>query len=781
MVTGHVYESTTRLALPGVTIVVNGTNFGTTSNEDGTFRLALPTGIHALRFSFVGYEAHLDSVQITQDEPFDLTVYMNPTVIELGDVVVEDRGMQGAGIQQLSPEDVQSMPTPFKGFQALAVLPGVASSNELSNQYSVRGGGFNENLLFLNGFEIHMPFRPRQGEQEGLGLLNPDLARRITLHTGGFSARYGGKISSSLDIEYGAADSLSTSASISLLDASVAATATSGPVKWIIGARKAQARRFFSTQELKGNYHPDYTDVQSLLQFALTNTHTLELIGVWADHSFALDPRSRRTYFGTVSASGGESDLRSVWIRYGDDSQEQDGYTTQLAGLRLSSALSTKWLFEHDAAVFRTRETEQYDLVGNTIIYDVVTGPDGENAMIPRGNAIQEDRANNEVSVSTYTGQGRYILLSSRHAAEIGWHIRRLDFEDRIQERSTVQGRNLEGDPVSIVVDSVLGTVEFSESQLGFHAQDAIQLSPRLLLTSGLRADYFSFNDEWVWSPRLSMNYDASELLTLAGAIGVYYQTPTYRELRGSPAAGTVEIEALNRDIRSQRSLQFVGGGELFIPTRRIYIRAEAYLKSISDVISYSVENVRINYSGKNDAEARVYGIDLQARGEIVPGMESWINYGLLVARERFLTEYSTVNNEGWIPRPTDQRHSIALYIQDYIPTDTSWKLHIRALFGSGLPYTPPEEGKQVGSVVTQIPGRRLAGRYPSFRRMDFGATKQISFSGFTVDLTAELLNIFDITNTVAYNWVPNVEGIWQRIPTRLTPRTLNVRIRAFL
>jgi len=781
LVTGEVYESTTRKPLPGVTIVVDGTNFGTTTTADGRYRLHLPTGRHALRFSFVGYAQRIDSVLIARDEAYELTISLAPTVIEMGPVLIEDASVQGAGIQQIAPEDVQAMPTPFKGFQALAALPGVASSNELSNQYSVRGGGFNENLFFLNGFEIHMPFRPRQGEQEGLGLLNPDLARRITLHTGGFPARYGGKISSSLGIEYAAADSLRASVSISMLDATATATATHGPLKWLLGARKAQARRFFSTQELKGNYQPDYTDVQGLLRYTLSQNHTLEFIGVWADHSFALDPRSRRTYYGTVSSSDGESDLRSVWIRYSDRSQEQDGYTTQLAGLRLSSVFAQKWLFEHDFAVFRTHETEQYNLIGNAIIYDVVTGPDGENAMIPRGNAAQEDHADNRVSVASYTGKGRYTLLTRRHAAEIGWQVRRLRFDDHIQESSTVEGQNINGELVRIVVDSVRGTVQFSESQLGLHTQDAIQFSAALLVTAGLRADYFSFNDEWVWSPRLSMNLKASDQLTLVGALGIYHQAPTYRELRGKPSAGTVQIEDLNRDLRSQRSLQLVLGGELFMPIRRLYIRAEGYYKRLTDVISYSVENVRINYSGKNDARGRVFGMDLQARGEIVPGMESWINYSLLVARERFLPEYITPNRTGWIPRPTDQRHSVALYVQDYIPTDTSWKLHMRALFGSGLPYTPPEPGKQVGSVVTQVPGQRLASRYPAFRRMDFGVTKEIAFPLLNIALTAELLNIFDITNTVAYNWVPNADGIWQRVPTRLTPRTINVRLRATL
>ena len=776
-VTGSVHDASTQEPLPGVTILVQGTNFGTATELDGQYRLQLPVGRYALRFSFVGYASHSDSVTVTRDTPATLAVTLVPAPIAMDPVTVEETTLPDVGVQQLDPEQVRNIPTPFKGFQALASLPGVASSNELSNQYSVRGGGFNENLIFLNGFEIYMPFRPRQGEQEGLGLLNPDLARRITLYTGGFPARYGGKISSSLDILYAAADSFQASASISLLDASLTASGTHRRVGWLLGVRKAQARRFFSTQELKGNYQPDYTDVQGLLRYEVSRNHTLELIGVWANHDFALDPRSRRTYYGTVAGSGGTADLKSVWVRFDDRSQERDGYTTTFAGVRLESSLSPRFQITHDLSLFQTRETERLSLMGNTIIYDVVTEPDGDNALIPRGNAQQEDFADNQVHVTTYTGKGRYQLTLQRHAAEIGWQARRLQFDDRLDERSTVHGFNTSGDPVRLVVDSLRGDASLEETQLAFYVQNAFQATPNLLVTGGVRGDYFSFNREWTWSPRLSLRLQASDRLTLASAVGIYHQIPTYRELRGAPHLGT----AMDRTIQSQRSFQVVMGGELFIPTRRLYVRAEGYWKQLSNVISYSLENVRITYSGENDARGHVYGIDLQARGEFVPGLESWINYGILFARERFLPEYVTPGRTGWNPRPTDQRHTVALYVQDYIPTDPSWKLHLRILFGSGLPYTPPMPGKRVGSVVTQIPGTRLSARYPAFRRMDFGATKEIPLGFTRLELTAEILNIFNVTNTVAYAWIPDAAGIWQRIPTRLTPRTLNVRLRASL
>ncbi len=783
-------------ALPGVTIIVDGTNFGTASDEDGQYQLRIPAGRYALRFTAIGYESFVDSVFVQRDVTTTLNVTLSAATLELEEVTVEESAVAPeAGVQEIAPEQVRNMPSPFKGFQALKVLPGVASNNELSNQYSVRGGGFNENLIFLNGFEVYMPFRPRQGEQEGLGLFNPELAQRITLYTGGFPARYGGKLSSTLDIQYRRPkeEPLSGSAYVSLLDAgaTAGASALNGRLGWLFGVRKAQARRFFSTQELKGNYQPDYVDVQGLLAYQLAPGHEVEVLGIWADHTFRLDPRGRKTFFGVVSTDPSQpSALQSVWISYDDRSSEQDGYMTGFAGVKLKTRLAANVRAEHDLSYFKTEETERFDLIGQTVIYDVDPGgdPDSEEGMFPRGNALQEEFADNFVGVTTWTGQGRYLLNLRRHAAEAGWYARQLSFEDQIQESSAVQGRSPNGDIVRLIANSLEDSASFDERQMGFYVQDAVDVlaeRDRLVITGGLRADYFSFNEEWTVSPRLSARFLANERLTLTGAWGVYYQAPTYRELRGAPVPGASILGALNRDLQSQRSMQFVGGAELFMPKRRLYLRGEAYWKELDRLISYTLENVRVEYSGDNDAEGHVYGLDLQIRGELVPGLESWINYGFMVAREEFLPDFRTANNEGALARPTDQRHTFSLFIQDYIPTDPTWKLHMRALFGSGLPYTPPVPGERVGNLIVQEPGDRFSARYPEFRRIDFGVTKYVTVmeqalsNPLRLELTAELLNVFDMTNTVAYSWIPDATGVWQRVPTRLTPRTINVRLRA--
>lgn len=789
-VEGYVRESLSRQPLPGVTVLVAGTDFGTATGEGGRYTLRLPEGRYQLRFSAVGYQPRLDSVVVTYNTRTRLDVELVAAQVELEAVTVEDAALREAGVYTLDPEATQRIPDPFRdGLRALKVMPGVATNNELSNQYSVRGGGFNENLLFINGFEVFLPFRPRQGEQEGLSPINADLADRMTFYTGGFPARYGGKLSSALDVTYRRPDRTGTLlngiAYASLLDAGLAGStsALDGRLGVLVGLRKAQARRFFETQQLKGNYAPDYTDLQALVGYRLGPRQDLEVLAFRADHTFALDPNARTTFFGT------NRDLRAIQISYDPDNRERDGYTTGFVGVRLASRWSPRLRTEHDLSWFDTTEREELLLSGSVVLYRILLDEQGNTEQeIPTGTSRLEDRADNQIGVTTGTGQGRWLFTARRHAAEAGWSVRHLTFTDRLDERSTVSGRSSEGDAIRIVIDSLQDRATLSAWQSAFYVQDVLDVLPaqpnRLVVTGGLRLDYFAFNGEWTRSPRLSARYRANDRLTLTGAWGIYFQTPTYRELRGKPAPGETILGALNRDLKSQRAVQFIGGAEYFLPRQRLYLRGEAYYKHLSRLISYDIENVRVLYSGENDARGHAYGLDVQVRGEFVPGLESWANYSFLVAREQFLPTFQDEHTQGWIPRPTDQRHTVSLFVQDYITSDPSWKLHLRTLFGSGLPYTPPQPGPRIGNLVAQVPGDRYAARYPRYFRFDLGATKQLTVfenglhSPVRLELTGEILNVFNMVNTVSYSWIPDAQGAWNRIPTRLTPRTVNVRLR---
>ncbi len=785
-VAGRITQAATDEPLPGATVLVAGTNYGTAAAADGSYTLRVPAGRYVLRVSSIGFATRTDSITVRRDRATQWDVALEETTLEMEGVTVKERAVPvEAGVYTIDPEDVQNIPAPFHDvLRAMKVMPGVATNNELSSQYSVRGGGFNENLIFINGFEVYMPFRPRQGEQEGLGLLNPALTESITFYTGGFPARYGGKLSSALDVQYQQPQDqpLHGAAALSLLDAALSASSSAldGRLGWSLGIRKAQAARFFSTQELKGDYQPDFFDVQATAAYRFAPGHELEVLGLWVDHEFVLDPSSKKTHYGILSLDPRiPSNLKSVYTDY--SGIERDGYATRFGGVRLSNRLSERLRIAHDVAYFRTDETEFYQISGRSILsqIDPVSGQ-----AVPISYGEQEAGADNRVTVRTLTGGGRYRLHLGRHALEAGWHVRGLYFEDRISEQLVQYRFRNDGTRERIIAGALRDSAEVRTMQAGFYVQDAVELLPesgRLRLTTGLRTDYYALNGQWTLSPRLSVRYELSERTILTGAMGVYHQKPTYRELRGKPAPGEDAI-ALNRDLEAQRAVQFILGGEHFFPERRLYLRAEAYYKHLTNLISYDIENVRVLYSGHNDARGFTYGLDLQLRGEFVPGLESWFNYSFLVSRARFLPAFQTEYNEGLVPRPADQRHTFSAYVQDYVPGDKSWKLHMRLLFGSGLPYTPPVRGEEIAAgVYHQVPGPRNAFRFSEYRRFDVGATKTVTVfehgSGrepVTLSLTAEILNLFDMTNTVAYTW----DGAFNRIPTRLTPRTINVRMR---
>lgn len=793
-VEGRITQRGPGAPIPGANVVVAGTDFGTATLEDGSYRLRLPTGRYALRVSAVGFEAVTDSVTVRKDATTHFDAALAEADVELGGVEVEAEAAPAeAGVYALDPKTAQRIPSPLSdGLRAIKVLPGVTSSTETSYQYSVRGGGYNENLYFIDGFEVYLPFRTRQGEQEGLGIVNLDLADRMTLYAGGFPARYGGKLSSALDVQYARPTrGLTGSAYGSALDAgaSLRAGLLDGRLGLALAGRSAQARSFFGSQELKGTYDPQFTDLQGTLTVRLAEGHEVHGLGLWLRHRFRLDPTSRKTYFGTFQ------DLRSV--SYGYAGQEEDGYDLGFGGLRLVNTLGRRLRLEHDLSLFDVVETERYDISGSVSLFRIdnpFENPDDPANLIQTGAASQRDEADNRVRVRTLAGGGRYRYAAGRHAAEAGWSARRLAFDDRLFEASFVSGRDSLGQPLTVALDSLHDAASLSAHQLGFYVQDAVDLLPeagRLLLTAGARADYFDFSREWTMSPRLAATFRYNPLTTITASAGVYHQAPTYRELRGEPIyrgqSGGVIAQALNHDLRSQRSVQLIAGVERFFPSLRFYGRAEAYYKKLDRLISYNVEHVRTVYAGENDARGYTAGFDLQLRGEFVPGLESWLNYGFLLSREEFLPAFvdSLGHNAGVLARPADRRHNVALFVQDYVPGSREWKLHLRALFGTGTPYTPPVPGREIGGVQLQVPGRRASARYPEYRRVDMGLTREATLAArgpagqpVRLELTGEVLNIFDMTNTIAYSWVADGQGVWQRIPTRLTPRTLNVRMR---
>ncbi len=799
-VAGRIVEADLKTPVVGAHVVVVETGYGAASDERGDYVLRLPSGRHVLRFTAIGYVPRLDTVVVEKGKTTPLNVVLKASGYEMKEIqVMETQGFEEEGGYRIGPEYIMRIPAPLRdGFRVLKVVPGVASNNELSSEYSVRGGGFNENAVYLDGYEVYRSFRLRKGEQEGYGIINPGMAERFTFYTGGFPARYGGKLSSVLDVGYERPYERPIRGSFfaSLLEqgAAMSGAAMRGKIGWNVGVRRASAEHLFQTQELKGVFRPNFTDVQIALGARPAPSVEVEILGVRMQNRFRFEPRERRTVFGNIAG------LRIVQFAF--QGAEDDRYGTYLGGVRVKTRLSNRWSAAHGVGYFETSERENVGVHGVGVLSDVVPDAKGILAGKPTGAFLQQKQFSNVVRVRALTAQGRWTTHGARYAAEGGWVVQRMAFEDRLAETSVAGSipdsvgtafldspRSVETHlSDSLIIRDYRGDAEMRAVRAALYLQNVLDLFPGqgLLLTAGIRADYFSFNDELTVSPRLSLRLRFSEALTLTGSWGVYYQTPTYRELRGDPEPGEPLSSALNRDIRSQRALQYTVGATLRPAYSNLRFRGEVYYKRLDRLITYDVENIRLSYSGRNDARGFAYGVDLQVYGEFLPGLESWVNYGFLRSRERFLPRFATQGNEGWLPRPFDQTHTFSLFIQDYLPEHPTWKLNLRFLYGSGFPYTPPGPGPGTGGTIRQVPATRNAFRYPSYSRADIGIAKAFKIvSGWwsgdrplRLDVSVEILNMFNYVNTITYDWAPDADGIWQRIPSRLTPRTFNLHVR---
>ena len=805
-ISGRVTERGTGVGVPGATVLIEGTNFGTAADVEGRYRFSVTEGTYTLRITSLGYAPETAPAVVRRRETTTVNVSLRAVEVEAGGAIVEGQAEQGAGVSAIDPRVARAAPTPLADItQSVKTELGVTSSNELSNSFSVRGGNYDENQFFIDGFEIYRPLRISQGEQEGLGLINGDLTDRLTLFAGGFPVRYGGKLASVLDATYARPTGVFRGTAYgSTLDAGAQVQGQlSRRVGLAVAARSARPQRFFAGQELEGTYDPDFRDVQGVLDARLGGSTTLRVDALYARHRFRLQPQQRETTFGIFPNL-----VRTVAIDF--SGLETDGYDIGFGGLLLKSTIG-RVAAEHRLSVFQTDEFEQLDVTSRTSLFRRQQRPEGSQADLDRlleGTTQQVDAADNTIDQTIATAQGRYLFGSARHGIEAGWQARGLRFTDRILESTNIRGRNALGLPDTVTVRAIDDRATLTEAQGALWLEDAFRVGPRLRLVPGLRADYFTYNRELTLSPRLSAIFRADTNTTWTAGLGVYHQVPTYRELRGDPAPGQTISQRLDGDIASQRSVQAVLGLERFFPSRRVALRAEAYYKALSNLISYDVENIRVDYSGRNDSRGYATGLDVQLRGELVPGLESWVNYGLLLTKERFfapdrgafgqdsagvaaydqaVSVFEARGGGDDVRRPTDRRHNLTFFVQDNIPGDDTWTLHIRTLYGSGIPVTAPRVNAVIDNVTVFEPGPRNRQSLPSYVRFDLGATKRLrvgtAVGGGPLEMlaTVEVLNVFDQTNVVAQSYVEqNNSGrrTFLAVPTRLTPRTLNVRVR---
>ncbi len=798
-----------------VSVSIFGYPGGITTSADGSYSLEIPAAkTLKIVYSFIGFRSDTAIVKVNAGEKLRVNRTIISEATELGSIVIENHQIRNTNLTRIDPHTVNALPTASGGIEALLkTMPGVVSNNELSSQYSVRGGNYDENLVYVNDIEIYRPFLVRSGQQEGLSFLNSDLVSSVLFSSGGFEARYGDKLSSVLDIKYKHPTKFAASASASLLGASAHMEGTSSNKRftYLAGARYKTNQYLLNALETKGSYKPVFVDFQSFLTYNLNDKLELSVMGYVSSNNYTLIPESRETKFGTF--------FTPLRLNIYFDGQEVDKYDSRMGAITLtqkaSKHLQVKWI----ASAYNSRETESFDILAEYYIALLENQP-GSNDSIEvvetKGVGGFFNHARNQLDMTVLNAENRYSYSKGRNYALWGIKYQHEMISDRINEYQRIDSAYYSipitpgtpgqaGNLTDFVLNYHLKTsANINSNRYTAFAQNTWSLngdSTDLAFTAGVRFQYWDYNRQFIVSPRISMSYKPlwEKDIMLRFSAGYYYQPPFYRELRN--LAGEI-----NPNLKAQKSIQFVAGSDWNFNSwdRPFKFVTEIYYKYLTNLVPYQVDNVRIQYLGINGSKGYAYGIDMKVNGDFVKGVESWASLSYMKTAEDLyhdhFTEYynstgevihagytkddiavdSAVISPGYIPRPTDQRITFGLFFQDFLPMNPTFKMNLGLYFGSGLPTGAPNT-----PLYTHT--RRL----PPYRRVDIGLSKQIIggeamqpkkgfFKGFkSLWVTAEILNLLQIYNTISYTWVRDFNNNQYGVPNYLTPRQINLKIGA--
>jgi hypothetical protein len=697
----------------------------------------------------------------------------------------------------LDPGKFRIMPNAAGGIESyLITFAGVSSNNELSSQYNVRGGNFDENAVYVNGIEVYRPLLIRAGQQEGLSFINPDMVQNVSFSAGGYDAKYGDKMSSVLDIQYKKPTEFEASASASLLGASAYIGTASDKFTMMHGFRYKTNAYLLGTLDTKAEYNPAFFDYQTYMTYQLNPKYELTFLGNFSQNSYQFIPQTRETTFGTYSTG------RKLTIYF--EGQEQDLFRTSFGALTLNFKPVKGMKLSLLASSFYTNESETYDILGDYVLSEVKVDPDPTKqtgSSLGVGRDQQHARNMLDAYVSNFSHLGEYE--KGRHNMKWGVSIQNERISDKIGEwemrDSAGYSLPVSARQVNLYYNLKSDTTLNSWRSTAFF-QDTYKWNTTagaFSITGGLRANYWTFNHELLVSPRFALSYlpHWKSDFSFRFATGVYYQAPFYKEIRDTvtDALGNVKVQ-LNNHIKAERSLHFVLGGDYYFRAwgRPFKFTTEAYLKLADRVISYSVDNVQIIYSGKNDAKAYTAGTDFKLYGELVPGADSWINLSLMNSKQDIIGDsyishtYDTNGNiltstkvyPGWVPSPSEQRYTFSMLFQDYLPNNPKYKLQLKFIWSDGLPFGPPNNIEY-----------RTAFRSPAYRRVDIGASR-VLVNGTdkmmnkpwlkhvkNIWLNVEVFNLLDFQNVNSYYWVTDVSNHKLAVPNYLTGRQLNLKV----
>lgn len=761
-----------------VAVQVKNTLVGGMTNDKGYYSLSVQAGDSiTLLFSSLGYnKAQRILPRVTQD--MRVNVQMNYTSVELDAVQVTATRRNTTTMETIDAERLKMLPDPSGGsIESLVVTyAGVSSSNELSSQYSVRGGSFDENMVYVNGMEVHRPLLIRSGEQEGLSFINPNLTQTVQFSAGGFEPRYGDKMSSVLDITYKQPKELEGSATASLLGASAYVGNSIGNFTQVTGIRYKTGRSLLSTMDTQAEYDPNFLDIQTFMTYRFSPKWEVNFLGNISSNHFRFAPYSRSTKFGT------SKNPQTFYVRF--TGKERDKFETTYGAMTLKHQLNAQHEIGVQMYAFRSREEESYDISGNYRM-DKAGSDKIENAVESLAYAEFHEHARNRLLANIiHAGLYGVSQLATRHTIKWGINLQHENITDKISEweRRDSAGYSLPhtGTDVSFV-SNLFSNHTLNSNRLSAYAQDVFKFRTTqglFTLAGGVRGSYWTFNRELIFSPRASLGFipNQNQNLTFRFATGLYYQSPFYKELRveTEDRYGNKEIE-LNQTLKSQRSMHFIVGGDynFRVAKRNFKLTTELYYKNLHNLNPYTVDNVKIRYYGENCAKGYIAGIDTKIFGEFVPGTDSWLSFSLMQSEQ-------TIREKTKAPLPNSHSYNLSLYFQDYFPGYKRTMLNLKGVLSGGFPVTMPGKGYEGGYRLL-----------PPYRRVDIGLTYQLArgdqaimdrgvFQHFkNIWLGVDVFNLLGIENTGSYYWITNVYNEQSPVPNYLTGRQLNVRITA--
>ena len=773
-------------------VSINYLKTGTTTDANGNYSIRIPLDVEVtLVFSHVSYKAITKKITATNRNTIRFSPMMILKTESLKEIVIKDNKKEAQGLTKIDINKAKNIVGPNAGVEnVLMTLPGVNNNNELSTQYNVRGGNFDENLVYVNGIEVYRPFLIRSGQQEGLSFINTNMVQNINFSAGGFQAKYGDKLSSVLDITYRKPKNEATTIDASLLGASVTYENTffKNRLNAIAGIRYRDNSLFVNSKQIETNFRPQFTDVQTYLSYNFSEKFDLNFLGNFSLNDYNYQPLSRRTRFGTLA------DPLELIVFY--SGQENNKYLTLFGALSSNYQINKDFTLTATLSRYNTQEEEYFDIAAQYNLGEVDTNIGSQNfgeVEFSQGIGSQLNHARNDLDALITNAQIRGSIKKENKQWDFGIKYQKENVKDRIREWEIIDslgfsirpphhsGNQQPYEPFTgpivpfqnirkdneVDINRLMGFVQFNQKTFVNNHEIWYNLGVRfqnwMVTANGIEG-----KNQTIISPRaqfaIKPDWDKDMLFRLSG--GFYHQPPSYRELRDFN--GNVNV-----DVKSQQSIHIVSGMDYSFEMwdRPFKLTSEVYFKDLSDVNAYTIDNVRIRYRADNVTKAYVYGLDLRLNGEFVPGSESWVSFGYLKSEENR-------NDRGYIARPTDQRIKFGILFQDYVPNLPNLKAYLNLVFNTGLPggspaYADPYQYQQ---------------RLRDYRRADLGvsyvfvdANKQYKtgwLSNFK-ELTAglELFNMFDIQNAITNTWVRDVYSKTQfGIPNFMTGRVLNFK-----